>query len=58
MIIRVAHLGSGEPVEVLSALAGMELVLLEMGYPVEPGAAVSAAQRVFAQSVGQPVHAG
>lgn len=36
------------------ALAGLELVLLEMGYPAEPGSAVTAAQCVFAQAVKVP----
>jgi aspartate aminotransferase-like enzyme len=54
-IIRLAHMGYCDPFDVLAALAGLELVLLEMGYPVEPGAAVSAAQRVFAQTVKTPV---
>ena len=38
-------------VDVLTGLAGVELVLLEMGYPVEPGRGVAAAQRVLAQTV-------
>jgi aspartate aminotransferase-like enzyme len=56
-IIRLAHMGYCDPFDVLAALAGLELVLLEMGYPAEPGAAVSAAQRMFAQGIQQPVHA-
>jgi aspartate aminotransferase-like enzyme len=35
--------------DVLTALASVELVLLEMGYPVEPGKGVAAAQRMLAQ---------
>jgi aspartate aminotransferase-like enzyme len=37
--------------DVLTGLAGVELVLLEMGYSVEPGRGVAAAQRVLAQTV-------
>ncbi len=50
-IIRLSHMGHVDQFDVLAALAGLELVLLEMGHPVEPGAAVAAAQRVFAQAV-------
>jgi len=34
---------------VLAALAGVELVLKEMGHPVEPGKGVAAAQQVWAK---------
>jgi len=47
-IIRVSHMGYVDQFDVLAALAGLELALLEMGHKVEPGAAVSAAQRVWA----------
>lgn len=50
-IIRLSHMGYCDQFDVLAALGGLELVLLEMGFPTEPGAAVSAAQRVFAQSI-------
>lgn len=50
-IIRLAHMGYLDGFDVLTALAGVELVLLQMGYKLEPGAGVAAAQRVFAQSV-------
>jgi aspartate aminotransferase-like enzyme len=50
-IIRLAHMGYCDPFDVLAALAGLELVLLELGRKVEPGAAVTAAQRVFARAV-------
>jgi aspartate aminotransferase-like enzyme len=48
-IIRLAHMGYIDQFDVLTALAGVELVLLEMGYPVEPGKGVAAAQRMLAQ---------
>jgi aspartate aminotransferase-like enzyme len=47
-IIRLAHMGYIDPFDVLAALSALELVLLEMGHPVEPGAGVAAAQRVLA----------
>jgi aspartate aminotransferase-like enzyme len=50
-IIRLAHMGYIDQFDVLAALAGVELVLLEMGYPVEPGLALAAAQKVLAETV-------
>lgn len=49
-IWRLAHMGYIDQFEVLAALSGLELVLLEMGYRVEPGAGVAAAQRVLAEA--------
>ena len=49
-IIRLAHMGYIDQFDVLSAISGVELVLKEMGYAVEPGKGVAAAQRVFAQT--------
>jgi aspartate aminotransferase-like enzyme len=48
-IIRLAHMGYIDYFDILSAIAGVELVLQEMGHPVEPGAGLAAAQRVFAR---------
>jgi aspartate aminotransferase-like enzyme len=53
-IVRLAHMGYMDPFDVLAGLSGLELVLLEMGYPLEPGAGVAAAQRVLAESVKAP----
>jgi aspartate aminotransferase-like enzyme len=50
-IIRLGHMGYIDQFDVLAALAGVELVLLEMGHPVQPGAGLAAAQRVLAQSI-------
>jgi aspartate aminotransferase-like enzyme len=50
-IIRLAHMGYIDQFDVLAALSGIELVLQEMGYAVKPGAAVAAAQQVFAEAV-------
>lgn len=49
-IIRLAHMGYIDQFDVLAALSGVELVLQEMGHPVEPGRGVAAAQRVLAGS--------
>jgi aspartate aminotransferase-like enzyme len=51
-IIRLAHMGYIDQFDVLAALAGVELVLKEMGHPVEPGKGVAAAQQVWAQAAG------
>ena len=50
-ILRLAHMGYIDQFDVLAALAGVELVLLEMGYRVEPGSGVAAAQRVLAETM-------
>jgi aspartate aminotransferase-like enzyme len=50
-IIRLAHMGYLDQFDVLAALSGVELVLQEMGYPVEPGLGVAAAQQVLARAV-------
>ena len=47
-IIRLAHMGHIDQFDILAAIAGVELVLKEMGHPIEIGAGVTAAQRVFA----------
>src|SRR5262249_47692994 len=44
-IIRLAHMGHIDQFDVLAALAGVELVLKEMGHKVEPGKGVAAAKR-------------
>ncbi len=52
-IVRLAHMGYIDQFDVLGAIAGLELVLLEMGHPVEPGAGVAAVQQALAQAVPQ-----
>jgi aspartate aminotransferase-like enzyme len=50
-IIRVAHMGYSDPFDVLAAISGIELVLLELGAEVKPGSGVAAAQQVLAEGV-------
>jgi aspartate aminotransferase-like enzyme len=57
-IIRLGHMGHIDIFDVLAALSGLELVLLEMGHPVEPGAGVAAAQRVLAGRAAVPQLSG
>lgn len=49
-IFRLGHMGYIDQFDVLAAIAGVELVLREMGYPVEPGRGLAAAQRVLAET--------
>jgi aspartate aminotransferase-like enzyme len=49
-ILRLGHMGYIDQFDVLAALAGVELVLREMGFPVEPGRGVAAAQQVWASA--------
>jgi aspartate aminotransferase-like enzyme len=53
-ILRIAHMGHIDAFDILAAMSGLELVLLEMGHAVEPGAGVAAAQRVLAEGVTAP----
>ena len=49
-IWRLAHMGYHDAFDVLAGLSGLELVLLESGYRLEPGAGVAAAQRALAEA--------
>jgi aspartate aminotransferase-like enzyme len=49
-ILRLGHLGYIDQFDILSAIAGVELVLHELGYPIELGKGLAAAQQVFASS--------
>jgi aspartate aminotransferase-like enzyme len=57
-IVRLAHMGYMDQFDVLAGLAGLELVLLEMGYPVKVGAGVAATQRELAKAVAVPKGVG
>ena len=48
-IIRLAHMGYIDQFDILAAIAGVELVLFEMGYPLQLGHGLTEAQQVFAQ---------
>ena len=47
-IFRIAHLGMTDELDILSCLAAIELVLVEMGQQAKLGEGVAAASRVFA----------
>ncbi len=46
-IFRVGHLGYFDRFDIIVTLAGMEMALYELGYPIELGKAVGTAERVF-----------
>jgi serine---pyruvate transaminase len=50
---RIAHFGILDELDILAALAAMELVLVEMGQPVKLGVAVAAASQVIAEGEKQ-----
>lgn len=52
-IFRVAHLGMLDELDTLSTLAAIELVLAELGHPVQLGGGVAAASQVFADAEQQ-----
>jgi serine---pyruvate transaminase len=47
-IFRIGHLGYVDAGDVLQAMAALESCLAELGFPVKAGAAVAAAEQVFA----------
>jgi aspartate aminotransferase-like enzyme len=50
-IWRLAHMGYIDQFDVLAALSALELVLLEVGYKLTPGAGLAAAQQALAAGV-------
>jgi aspartate aminotransferase-like enzyme len=48
-VFRLGHMGYVGDFDVLTALAALEQVLHELGVPVDFGAGVRAAQKVFAE---------
>jgi aspartate aminotransferase-like enzyme len=46
-IVRVGHMGYMDELDVIGGLAALELVLNDVGFDVEPGIAVTAAQQVL-----------
>ncbi|MDR5693719.1 MAG: alanine--glyoxylate aminotransferase family protein [Armatimonadota bacterium] len=53
-IFRIGHLGYVEQQDILAVLAALEEVLPELGFPVERGMGVKAAEKVFATTVEVP----
>ena len=51
-VFRIGHLGAYEELDIIRCLAALEMTLETMGYPVKRGAAVAAAEGVFASEKG------
>lgn len=51
-ICRIGHCGYYDYRDVIATISALELVLIELGRPLEPGVAVGAAQRVMAEALG------
>jgi serine---pyruvate transaminase len=49
-ILRIAHCGYFGAFDILTSLSGLEMVLHELGYELEHGTGVGAAQRVFLEA--------
>lgn len=47
-IFRIGHCGYYDQFDILTTLAGLEMALKDLGYPVSMGAGVTAAEKVFA----------
>ena len=46
-IFRLGHMGYIDQFDILTAISGVELVLNELGAPLELGSGLAAAQKVF-----------
>lgn len=47
-IFRIGHMGYTHPMDILTTIAGLELALKRVGFPIELGTGVKAAQEVWA----------
>ena len=48
-VFRLGHMGYAVEFDTISALAALELILVDLGVPVDLGAGLAAAQKVFAE---------
>lgn len=51
-VIRISHLGYMDDFDLLSIIGGLERALADLGWAFEPGAGLTAAQRVLSTSTG------
>jgi len=49
-VFRIGHLGYYDRFDIIRCLAALELTFMDLGYPAKPGAAVAAAEEVFARA--------
>ena len=54
-IVRIGHMGYFDELDVVASLAALEMVFSELGFDVEPGAAVTAAQRILLARTPSPL---
>ena len=52
-VFRIAHMGIIDELDILSVIAALELVLVEMGHPVALGSGVAAASQVLVQAAAE-----
>jgi len=52
-IFRIAHMGFSDKMDIMIAISALEMALTQVGYPVELGSGVKAAQEVFLGKVGK-----
>jgi aspartate aminotransferase-like enzyme len=48
-IFRIAHMGFIDTVDLLGTIGGLEMVLTQLGYRVEPGVGLKAAQEALSE---------
>ena len=46
-IIRIAHLGYFQPMDIIQAISALEIILKDMGYPIELGKGVKVAEEIL-----------
>lgn len=51
-VFRIGHFGYFSELDIIRGLSALEMTLARLGHPVKPGAAVAAAETVFAGSAG------
>ncbi|HUG87342.1 MAG TPA: alanine--glyoxylate aminotransferase family protein [Actinomycetota bacterium] len=49
-VFRIGHLGYYDRFDIVRCLSALELTFMDLGYPAKPGAAVAAAEEVFARA--------
>jgi aspartate aminotransferase-like enzyme len=57
-IVRIAHCGYYGAFDVIVALTGLEMALVELGHDVEPGSAAGAAEQIFSEAGVAPEPVG
>ncbi|MBI3465773.1 MAG: alanine--glyoxylate aminotransferase family protein, partial [Planctomycetes bacterium] len=52
-LFRIAHMGYMDELDIIGVISALELILMEMGWKVEPGRAVAAVQRSYCKLCDQ-----